>query len=117
LPCGAAAAIFVVLFLRIPPNIKPAGVSLKEKFLQMDFPGVVFITSALLCYLLALQWGGITKRWGSSDVIGTLVGFAVLILAFLLCEYYQGERAFLLRKVTNNRMVAMGAIYCFLYVK
>jgi hypothetical protein len=75
---------------------------------------MAFITGALLCYLLALQWGGITKRWGSSDVIGTLVGFVVLTLAFLVCECYQGERAFLLKKVIKNRMVTMGAIYCFL---
>lgn len=57
------------------------------------------------CYALlpiALQWGGVAKSWGSADVVGTLVGFLVLTLAFIICEYYQGERAFLLKSVIKN---------------
>lgn len=51
---------------------------------------------------------------GSADVAGTLVGFVVLTIAFIICEYYQGERAFLLKSVIANRIIIIGALYCFL---
>jgi len=49
----------------------------------MDLPG---ITGALVCYIFALQWGGVAKPWGSADVVGTLVSFGVLTIAFIVCE-------------------------------
>lgn len=78
LPCGAFAAAATMLFLRIPKAAKLAEALLKEKLLQMDITGFVFITASVLCYLLALQWGGVEKRWSSADVIGTLIGFGAL---------------------------------------
>ncbi|KUJ11454.1 putative gliotoxin efflux pump [Mollisia scopiformis] len=113
LPCGGVAAAFVLMFLRIPSNIKVTGVSFKEKVLQMDFPGVALSIGAMLCYMFALQWGGTTKPWVSADVVGTLVGFVVLALAFIIREYYQGDRAFLPRSVLKNRMIVLVALYCF----
>ena len=83
LPCGAVAAAAVFLFLRIPKDVKPAQATLKEKILQMDLTGVILITAAVVCYLLALQWGGISKGWSSSDVVGLLVDFGILFIAFL----------------------------------
>ena len=53
----------------------------------MDIPGFLIITSAVVCYLLAMEWGGVLKSWGSSDVIGTLVGCVVLLTFFLAVEW------------------------------
>ena len=87
---------------------------MKEKLLQMDIPGFLLITSFVVCYLLALQWGGITQSWNSSNVIGTLVGFVALLLAFLAVEWWQGERALLLPSILRNRTIAHGCAFCFL---
>jgi hypothetical protein len=40
----------------------------------------------------ALQWGGVSKKWGAANVVGTLIGTFVLSHAFLADEY-QGDRA------------------------
>jgi hypothetical protein len=40
----------------------------------MDVLGFLVVVCAVVCYLLAMQWGGVMKSWGSADVIGTLVG-------------------------------------------
>ena len=114
LPCGAVAAAAVFLFLRFPKSVKPVQATLKEKVLQMDLTGVVLITAAVVCYLLALQWGGISKNWSSSDVVGLLVGFGILFVAFFVNEWWQGERALLLPSIMKNRTITSGCIFSFL---
>ncbi|MCJ1391352.1 hypothetical protein MMC18_004215 [Xylographa bjoerkii] len=74
------------LFFKIPDAIKPAEATLKEKILQRDISGFLTITAGVTCYLLALRWGGNLKTWDSLDVIGTLVGFGVLFIAFFVIE-------------------------------
>ena len=114
LPCGAIAAAAVFLFLRFPKTVKNEHATLKEKVLQMDLTGVVLITAAVVCYLLALQWGGISKSWSSSDVVGLLVGFGVLFVTFFVNEWWQGERALLLPSIMRNPTNTSGCIFSFL---
>jgi len=114
LPCGALAAASIILFFRPPKGVKPADATLKEKLLQMDIPGFFIITASVVCYLLALQWGGVIKSWGSSSVVGILVGFGALLILFLVVEWYQGSRALLLPSVLKNRTIANGCAFSFL---
>ncbi|KAH6663125.1 major facilitator superfamily transporter [Halenospora varia] len=114
LPCGALAAVSIVLFFKVPKAVRPTEATLKEKVLQMDIPGFFLVAAAVVCYLLAMQWGGVVKSWGSSDVIGTLVGSIVLLIAFLTFEWYQGERALLLPSIMKNRTIAHGCAFSFL---
>lgn len=69
----------------------------------MDLPGTFIFMSALVCLILALQWGGATKSWGSADVIGTLVGFGVIIIVFIGLEIYQDERALLVPRILKQK--------------
>lgn len=114
LPFGAVAVLAVFLFFHTPAAAKPQSASLREKFLQMDLFGVALICAAVFCYLLALQWGGVTKTWSSRDVVGTLVGFGILSLAFIINEWYQGERALLLTSILKDWTIASGCIISFL---
>lgn len=82
----------------------------------MDLLGVATICAAVVCYLLALQWGGGTKPWSSRDVVGTLVGFVVLTLAFIVNEWWQGERALLVSSVLKNWIITGGCVFSFLWV-
>lgn len=80
----------------------------------MDLSGVILITAAVVCYLLTLQWGGISKKWSSSDVVGLLVGFGILFIAFFVNEWWQGDRALLLPSIMKNRTITSGCIFSFL---
>ncbi|MDI1493375.1 MAG: hypothetical protein OHK93_005163 [Ramalina farinacea] len=113
LPCGAVAGAFVFLFLRIPSAAKPAQATWKEKLRQMDITGVILVTAAVVCYLFALQWGGVSKDWGSADVVGTLVGFTSLLTLFFVHEWWEGERSLLLPSVMKNRTILSGCIFSF----
>jgi MFS family permease len=105
LPIGGLSALIILIFFKTPKNVVPAEASLKEKLLQMDLPGAAVIMCAIICYILALQWGGQSKSWGSSDVIGCLVGFVVILALFAVIEYYQGERAMIVGRIANDRTV------------
>ena len=69
----------------------------------MDIPGAALIMAAVVCYILALQDGGVTKPWNSSLVIGLLIGFVLITIAFGLVEYFQKDRALLLPRLMNDR--------------
>ena len=114
LPFGAVAAACIVFFFHTPKHAQPTQASWKEKLLQMDISGASIIFAAVICYLLALQWGGVAKPWSSVDVIGTLVGSGVLVIVFLVNEYFQSARALLLPAILKDRTIALGCAFSFL---
>jgi hypothetical protein len=79
----------------------------------MDFPGLVLIIGAIQCLSLALYWGGVTRAWGDNSVIGTLLGFGLLLVAFIAIEYKQGPRAMLVHNILGKREVCVGAMFSF----
>ncbi len=104
----------IVCFFHVPKNIRPAQATLMEKLLQMDLLGFLTITASVILYLLAFQWAGVEKRWGSADVIGLLVGSGTLSLMFIANEWWQGERALLLPTILKEYTISNGCIFCFL---
>jgi MFS family permease len=124
LPIGGVSAGIIFLFFRTPPNAKPQQAPLREKILQMDLPGTFTLMAAIVCLILALQWGGTTKSWGSADVIGVLVGFGLIVALFIGVEIYQGDRALLIPRLLKRKSTAFfiptvlsnnGAFFMFLY--
>ncbi len=88
--------------------------SYKEKLLQMDLIGAGLILAAVVCLLLALQWGGVTNPWNSSEVIGTFVGFGLITIVFLVVEWWQGSRALILPRILKKREIWSGSAFSFL---
>lgn len=85
----------------------------KEKVSRLDFPGIALVIGAVCCLVLALQWGGQTKPWDSADVIGLLVGAALLTLAFAIVQWRKGDRATIPLRILRQRTILMGAFYLF----
>ncbi|KAF2866140.1 major facilitator superfamily transporter [Massariosphaeria phaeospora] len=113
LPFGGIAAAAVFFFFHPPRAAKPAQAPLKEKLLQMDIQGTALICASVVCYLLALQWGGVSKAWNNSEVIGLLVGFVVIGLAFTANEWLMGERALIHPRFLKHRTITPGCLFCF----
>jgi len=82
----------------------------------MDPLGTFTIMAAIICYLLALQWGGVTKPWSSGSVIGTLVAFCLLLIIFGMVEGWGGDRAVLQPSLFGRREIFVNCIYVFLLV-
>jgi MFS family permease len=78
LPFGAVAVATVFFFFKNPQR-RYSDMSLKEKIKEIDIYGAMFLIGAIVCLLLALQWGGTTYPWKHSKVWGKwLVPFPVV---------------------------------------
>lgn len=117
LPIGAVSIAIIFFMFQSPAASKSneaRGATLVEKIKQMDLLGMVIITAAILCLLFALQWGGVSKSWESADVIGTLVGFGLLMIVFAIVEWAQGDRAMIVPSIMKKRVVFVGSLFSFL---
>jgi EmrB/QacA subfamily drug resistance transporter len=111
LPIGGVSAGIILFTLEVPKSVQAEEVGWKEKILQMDLLGTFIIMGAVTCFLLALQWAGVTKSWSDKDVVGTLVGFVVLFVIFCVLEWYLGERALLQGRLLKKRIIIVSSVY------
>lgn len=115
LPFGGFALPAIVLFFTTPSASKYSGASIREVLLQMDPLGLSTILGGLVCYMLALQWGGVTKGWDSGGVIGCLVGWILLTAAFATIQVLQKDhRASVNRRILSNKAILACCVYIFL---
>ena len=110
LPIGGFAAAIIFLTFQAPPAAKPEPASWKEKLLQMDLPGTFTIMAAVICFLLAIQWGGVSKAWNDSTVIGLFVGFGLLVIVFIAIQYFSGDRAVIQGRLFKDRNILVATI-------
>lgn len=103
LPVGAISIAIITFFFRDPPQAKPARVPLKEKMLQMDLVGVGLLIAATICFVLGVEYGQGKYSWGSSKVIGLLVGFVLILLVWTVNEWWMGERAMIVPRIIRDR--------------
>ena len=106
----------LAFFLKPPAHVQPVPISRKELMLTFDLPGMLVLISSLVCFFLALEWGGITKAWSSSEVIGTLIGWILLTIAFIVIEWKQGERALVVPRILKRRNIAVVSAFIFWFV-
>ncbi|GMF77469.1 unnamed protein product [Aspergillus oryzae] len=94
LPVGAVSAIFIIIFFQSPQASKSTDTSsLWSKVMQMDPIGTFLMMASVTCYILAMQYGGLTHPWNSSVVIGLIVGFVAILAVLCGWEVYMGEMA------------------------
>lgn len=81
----------------------------------MDPAGTILAMGAIISYILAMQYGGQTKPWNSSTVIGLLVGFVLITIAFGVWEYFQGERATLVPRLMRDRNIWVNSVFTLFF--
>jgi hypothetical protein len=116
LPLGGIALLIIPWFVRP----KPSDNSLRRQPLivrlrHIDWLGTLLFTGSFTCLFLALQWGGQTKPWRSSVVIGLFVGFALHLAAFVISQRYTGERSLIPPTILKQRTVLFGTVYLILF--
>ncbi|CAH0018993.1 unnamed protein product [Clonostachys rhizophaga] len=106
LPIGGITMGCMAVFFRTPSRAKLSHkVSTKEILKNFDPLGLVLMFSGVLCFFLAVQWGGVAKPWNSSEVIGLLVGCVVLLALFAINEWFQGDRALIVYRLLRTRSI------------
>jgi hypothetical protein len=107
--------VIPLLFRPRPSTDSLRNLPVFTRLQRMDWPGFLLFTGSFTCLFLALQWGGQTKLWKSSDVIGLLVGFCLLLVAFSFSQYFAQDRALLPFWILKQRTVLFGTIYLTLF--
>ncbi|KAL4770595.1 MFS general substrate transporter [Aspergillus nidulans var. acristatus] len=113
LPVGGFAALLILFFFHSPKAAKPIKATWRERILNMDLLGISLTMSLIICFILAFEYGGQSRAWDSSVVIGLLVGFFAILTTLLICEYYQGERAMFVWRLFKKRTLWAPAAYIF----
>ncbi|ORY18766.1 major facilitator superfamily domain-containing protein [Clohesyomyces aquaticus] len=115
LPVGGISALIILITFHAPSGSKPVAATWREKLLHMDPVGVALIMGAIVSYILALQKGGQTEAWDNGEVIGLLVGFAVILVVFGVWEFFQGERAMIVPRLFKQRLIGVSCAYTFFF--
>ncbi|KAL2119613.1 hypothetical protein VTJ04DRAFT_6574 [Mycothermus thermophilus] len=114
LPLGGAAmlAIFLVLHIKQKRN---ENLTVMQRILRLDLPGTAMLIPAVVCLLLALQWGGTEHPWNSSVIIGLFVGFGLMIIVFIGIQIWKGDQGTLPPRLFKNKDVVCAMLFCFFF--
>lgn len=115
LPIGGLSAFIIAIFFKAPSGAKPVPATWREKLLQMDLVGTALVMGGVISYILALQYGGQTLEWRHRTVIGLLVGFVLIAVAFGFWEAYNGERSMIIPRLFLHRDVWVSSVFTFLF--
>ncbi|KAK9440851.1 MFS toxin efflux pump (AflT) [Metarhizium brunneum] len=116
LPIGGIAMCIVALFVHINRNTSDTeNMTFMERLLQLDLLGTFVFIPAIVCLLLALQWGGADYPWNDSKVIGLFVGFALMIAVFVGIQFWQGDRGTLPPRFFKNRNTLCAMMFAFFF--
>jgi MFS family permease len=77
LPIGGLIA--PVLIFLLPTFDARKGAPFRERIRHIDWIGSTLFTGAIVCFVLALTFGGSQFSWGSGQVIGTFVCFGMFL--------------------------------------
>ncbi|POS77323.1 MFS transporter [Diaporthe helianthi] len=116
LPVGAITVVVVAFFFQPPKGALSSGAAAANKtrreiLNEFDPLGTIVFLPAIVCLLLALQWGGTSYAWKSGRIIALFVVFGVLITAFLFIQWRQQDNATVPPRVIKMRSVWSGALF------
>lgn len=86
---------------------KIGELGLKQSLTKFDVWGISTFAAAIVCLLLALQFGGPNNQWSDARTIGTLTLAPFFFIAFALVQYWKKKDALLPQSVIVNRVAAL----------
>ncbi|CEJ56389.1 hypothetical protein PMG11_02597 [Penicillium brasilianum] len=115
LPIGGISILVILFFLRLPVTNEWAGKPILERIRQLDLIGASLLIPAIVCLLLALQWGGNKYAWSNSRIIGLFVGFGLLAIIFAISQLWLGEKATLPPTILKQRTVLASCLFALFF--
>ncbi|KAL8954074.1 MAG: hypothetical protein Q9222_000131 [Ikaeria aurantiellina] len=94
LPLGAVTIVGIAIFFKSPKRAKQASIGFKARSKQFDPIGTTLFIPAIVCLLLALQWGGSKYDWSN-------------------VQFRQGDNATIPIRIVKQRSVAASAWFTF----
>ncbi|KAK7420277.1 hypothetical protein QQZ08_010477 [Neonectria magnoliae] len=116
LPIGGLAMVIVFFFVRVNRNSSDTkDMSFISRVRKLDLYGAAIFIPAIICLLLALQWGGSEYPWSNSRIIGLFVGFGAMIAIFIAIQFWQGDEGTLPPRLFKNRNVLPAMMFAMFF--
>ncbi|KAH8729554.1 major facilitator superfamily domain-containing protein [Ilyonectria robusta] len=116
LPIGGLAMIIVFFFVHVNRNsAETKDMTFSARLRQLDLYGAAIFIPAIVCLLLALQWGGADYAWSNSRIIGLFVGFGLMIAVFIGIQFWQGDQGTLPPRLFKNRNVLPAMLFSMFF--
>ncbi|KAI4103280.1 MAG: hypothetical protein L6R37_003908 [Teloschistes peruensis] len=109
LPLGAITVTGIAIFFKSPKREKQASIGFQARLKQFDPIGTLFFMPAIICLLLALQWGGAQYEWSNGRIIALFVIAGVLVTVFIVLQFLGGDNATIPIRIFKKRSVAAAA--------
>lgn len=115
LPVGGVAIAAILIFFDSPPQVAKASTGIIERLTQFDPIGTLAFVPAIVCLLIAMQWGGSKYEWSSGRIIALLVMFGVLMIAFIIIQVWKGEAATVPPRIMKHRQQIAATLFAFCF--
>ena len=86
---------------------------LKDKISELDLFGLVVLIPTIVCFLLAVQWGGSQYPWNNARIIVLFVLAGILFIVFVGLQLWQKDRATVPPSVMRQRTIWACSIFAF----
>ncbi|KAL8819246.1 MAG: hypothetical protein Q9223_002277 [Gallowayella weberi] len=113
LPLGAVTVAGIAIFFKSPKRDKQNSIGFKARSRQFDPIGTALFLPAIVCLLLALQWGGSLYSWSNGRIIALFVIAGLLAIGFITMQALQGDNATVPFRIIKQRSVAAAGWYTF----
>lgn len=97
------------VFFKSPHRKAEASTTWQERTRQLDPYGTAVFIPAIVCLLLALQWGGSKYPWHNGRIIALFIVFGVLITAFIAIQFWKGDFGTVPPRIISQRSMASAA--------
>ncbi|GIK04535.1 hypothetical protein Aspvir_008618 [Aspergillus viridinutans] len=115
LPIGGISIAVILFVLRLPDKNEFSGTPILERIRQLDLIGASLLIPAIICLLLALQWGGNKYPWNNSRIIGLFIGFGLMAILFAFSQVKMADKATLPPRLFKNRSVLAATLFCLFF--
>lgn len=114
LPLGGITAVGVLFLLKLPEVVQRSkSMSWWQIFINLDPIGTTIFVPAVVCLLLALQWGGSQYNWSNYRIILCFILFAILLFIFIGAQIVLKDKATVPVRVATQRTIAFGSVFAF----
>ncbi|KAL7929789.1 MFS general substrate transporter [Trichoderma chlorosporum] len=113
LPLAGLTIVITILFMGEEENSEQLTLTLKEKIHRLDLSSLALFIPAIVCLILALQWGGTNYTWSNWRVFVLFIISGCFLFAFGFNQYRKGEEATVPPRIFLTRTVLFGSFYSF----
>ncbi|TVY52678.1 Aspyridones efflux protein [Lachnellula cervina] len=113
LPIGAITVIVILIFFKNPERAAISDLGWKARLQEFDIYGTIVFMPAIICLLLALQWGGTKYPWSDAKIIALFVVFGVLIIIFIGIQFWKGDSGTIPPRMMKKRSMWAASWFSF----